>query len=69
MPDAPLPTLLSQVLVVFTIEFERLMPHRTARRGSTGGSNRIRTTSGRSHHARNGWFAPHAKASLGLMAG
>ena len=37
----PLPTLLSQVLVAFTIEFdnefERQMPHRTTRHGSTGG--------------------------------
>jgi DNA-binding MarR family transcriptional regulator len=38
----PLPTLLSQVLVAFTIEFdnefERQMPHRTTRHGSTAGS-------------------------------
>jgi hypothetical protein len=37
----PLPTLLSQVLIAFTIEFdnefERQMPHRTTRHGSTGG--------------------------------
>ncbi len=38
----PLPTLLSHVLVAFTIEFdneaERQMPHRTTRHGSTAGS-------------------------------
>jgi DNA-binding MarR family transcriptional regulator len=38
----PLPTLLSQVLVAFTIEFdneaERLMRHRTTKHGSTAGS-------------------------------
>src|SRR5208283_2909445 len=38
----PLSTLLSQVLVAFTIEFdneaERQMPHRTTRHGSTRGS-------------------------------
>ncbi len=39
--DLPLPTLLSQVLVAFTIEFdnefEHQMPHRTTRLGSSGG--------------------------------
>jgi DNA-binding MarR family transcriptional regulator len=39
----PLPTLLSQVLVAFTIEFdnefERQMPHRTTKHGSTAGSS------------------------------
>ena len=39
----PLPTLLSQVLVAFTIEFdnefERQMPHRTTRHGSTPGAS------------------------------
>jgi hypothetical protein len=38
----PLPTLLSQVLVAFTVEFdnafERQMPHRTTSHGSTAGS-------------------------------
>ena len=38
----PLPALLSEVLVAFTIEFdngyERQMPHRTTEHGSTAGS-------------------------------
>src|SRR5271165_3343126 len=41
-PSLPLPALLSQVLVAFTIEFdnefERQMPHRTTNHGSTAGS-------------------------------
>ncbi len=41
-PTTPLPTLLSQALVAFTIEFdnefERQMPHRTTNHGSTGSS-------------------------------
>jgi DNA-binding MarR family transcriptional regulator len=41
--DLPLSTLLSQVLVAFTIEFdnefERQMPHRTTNHGSTAGSH------------------------------
>lgn len=40
-PPLPLPSLLSQALVAFTIEvdnaFEAEMPHRTTRHGSTGG--------------------------------
>jgi DNA-binding MarR family transcriptional regulator len=44
-PRLPLPALLSQVLVAFTIEFdnefEHQVPHRTTNHGSTSGSRRV----------------------------